>query len=474
MGQMAGEPQHLSTLLHHLFTVQGLSVWRQQIEACLQTAVECNTWFPDEGNSSLPDIQKQEEHLLHESELDDETLQKAQLEQRKIFQNFPTSPSPVAPSAPPLRVGTNPKVSPLLEPNDSGNDSTKTLFDIKTDDTFLNDNDKFLPHTLNCNSSPPDIWKQAEHLLHEYELDDETLQKAQLEQHKIFQNFPTSPSPVAPSAPPLRVDTNPKVSPLLEPNDSGNDSTKTLFDIKTDDTFLNDNDKFLPHTLNCNSSPPDIWKQAEHLLHEYELDDETLQKAQLEQHKIFQNFPTSPSPVAPSAPPLRVDTNPKVSPLLEPNDSGNDSTKTLFDIKTDDTFLNDNDKFLPHTLNCNSSPPDIWKQAEHLLHEYELDDETLQKAQLEQHKIFQNFPTSPSPVAPSAPPLRVDTNPKVSPLLEPNDSGNDSTKTLFDIKTDDTFLNDNDKFLPHTLNSTGLYAVYFGNCNGKRATMLSR
>ena len=36
----------------------------------------------------------------------------------------------------------------------------------------------------------------------------------------------------------------------------------------------------------------------------------------------------------------------------------------------------------------NSSPPDIRQQAEHLLHKYELDDETLQKAQLEQHKIF--------------------------------------------------------------------------------------
>jgi len=35
-----------------------------------------------------------------------------------------------------------------------------------------------------------------------------------------------------------------------------------------------------------------------------------------------------------------------------------------------------------------------------LLHEYELDDETLQKAQLEQHKIFQNFPTNPAPSAP--------------------------------------------------------------------------
>ena len=44
----------------------------------------------------------------------------------------------------------------------------------------------------------------------------------------------------------------------------------------------------------------------------------------------------------------------------------------------------------------NSSPPNIQTQTEHLLHVYELDDETLQKAQLEQHKIFQNFLTSPA------------------------------------------------------------------------------
>ena len=52
----------------------------------------------------------------------------------------------------------------------------------------------------------------------------------------------------------------------------------------------------------------------------------------------------------------------------------------------------------------NSSPLDIQQQAKCLLHEYELDDETLQKAQLKQHKIFQNFPTSPAPAAPNAPP----------------------------------------------------------------------
>ena len=69
-------------------------------------------------------------------------LQKAQLEQHKIFQNFPTNPAPVAPSAPPLPAGTNPKVSPLIEPNDSGNDSPKTPFAIKTDNTFLNNNNR--------------------------------------------------------------------------------------------------------------------------------------------------------------------------------------------------------------------------------------------------------------------------------------------------------------------------------------------
>ena len=37
IGQMAGKPHHFSTFLHHLFKVQGLSVLRQRIEACLQS-----------------------------------------------------------------------------------------------------------------------------------------------------------------------------------------------------------------------------------------------------------------------------------------------------------------------------------------------------------------------------------------------------------------------------------------------------
>ena len=103
-----------------------------------------------------------------------------------------------------------------------------------------------------------------------------------------------------------------------------------------------------------NSSPPDIWQQAEHVLHEYELDNKALQKAQLEQHKIFQNFPANPARVAPRAPPLPEGTYPQVSPLIEPNDSGNDSLKTPFNIKSNNTFLNNNNYPLLYggSLNC--------------------------------------------------------------------------------------------------------------------------
>ena len=157
---MAGKPPHFSTLFQHFFKVQGFLVSCQRIEACLQTVVECNPslmkvvpidfwplWalietviLPFQGNSSLYDIQQQAEHLLHEYKLDDDTLQKAQLEQQKIFQAFPTNTAPVAPSTPPLPEGTYPKVSPSTKPNDSDNNSFKTPFNIKTDNTFLNNN----------------------------------------------------------------------------------------------------------------------------------------------------------------------------------------------------------------------------------------------------------------------------------------------------------------------------------------------
>ena len=70
----------------------------------------------------------------------------------------------------------------------------------------------------------------------------------------------------------------------------------------------------------------------------------------------------------------------------------------------------------------NSSHSNVRQQTEHLLHEYKLNDKTLQKSQLKQHKIFQNFLTSPALAAPNAPPLPRGATPKVSPLLEPNES----------------------------------------------------
>ena len=105
--------------------------------------------LPFQGNSSAPDIQQQAEHFLHEYELDDETLQMAQLEQHKIFQNFPTNPILATPNAPPLPTSATPNVSPLLEPNNSDNDSPEMFFD-KTGDALLNNDNKSLAQTHIC------------------------------------------------------------------------------------------------------------------------------------------------------------------------------------------------------------------------------------------------------------------------------------------------------------------------------------
>ena len=45
----------------------------------------------------------------------------------------------------------------------------------------------------------------------------------------------------------------------------------------------------------------------------------------------------------------------KVSPLLEPNDSDNDSPETLFDTKTGNTFLDNNEESLTQTHTCKKS-----------------------------------------------------------------------------------------------------------------------
>ena len=97
--------------------------------------------MPFQGNSSPHNIRQQVEHLLHEYKLDDDTLQEARLDQQKIFQDFPTNAAqvaPNAPNAPSLPEGTYLKVSPSVKPNDPDNNFLKTPFNIKTDNTFLN------------------------------------------------------------------------------------------------------------------------------------------------------------------------------------------------------------------------------------------------------------------------------------------------------------------------------------------------
>ena len=185
MGQTAGKPHHFSTLLHHLIEVQGFSVSCQWIEACLQTVIEHNPWFPDEGTFDL-EIWNQVK----------ENVERATRWGKNIPMDFW-----------PLWALIKAVILPFQG-----------------------------------NSSPPDIWQQAEHLLREYELDNETLQKAQLEQHKIFQNFPTSTALVAPSAPPLAMGTKPKVLSTQGQDDSDNDSSEA------DNTCLDDNDKPLAYT----------------------------------------------------------------------------------------------------------------------------------------------------------------------------------------------------------------------------------
>ena len=123
MGQSSGKPPHFSTLLYYLFKVQGFLGSRQQIEACLQTVVECNPWFLDEGSFDLEIW-----HLVKEN------VERAIRQGKNILIGFW-----------PLWTLTEAVILPFQG-----------------------------------NSSPPDIWQQAEHLLHEYELDDEALQKAQL------------------------------------------------------------------------------------------------------------------------------------------------------------------------------------------------------------------------------------------------------------------------------------------------------
>ena len=57
------------------------------------------------------------------------------------------------PNAPPLPTSTTPKVSPLLEPNNSDNGSPKTLLTPKPTLLFLDNNDPSLTQTHICKKS---------------------------------------------------------------------------------------------------------------------------------------------------------------------------------------------------------------------------------------------------------------------------------------------------------------------------------
>ena len=50
---MAGKPHLCSTLFYHLFKAQGLLASCQWTEACFQTVVKRNPWFPNKGSSDL-------------------------------------------------------------------------------------------------------------------------------------------------------------------------------------------------------------------------------------------------------------------------------------------------------------------------------------------------------------------------------------------------------------------------------------
>ena len=125
----------------------------QRIEACLQTVVKYNPWFPDEGSFDL-EIWSQAKEYVEQA--------------ARRGENIPINFWPL------LSL-----IKPVILP-------------------------------FQGNSSPPGIRQQVECSLYEYKLHDKTLQKAQLQQHKIFQNVPTIPALAVPSAPPLLLVTGMK------------------------------------------------------------------------------------------------------------------------------------------------------------------------------------------------------------------------------------------------------------------------
>ena len=101
----------------------------QRIEACLQTVVKYNPWFPDEGSFDL-EIWSQAKEYVEQA--------------ARRGENIPINFWPL------LSL-----IKPVILP-------------------------------FQGNSSPPGIRQQVECSLYEYKLHDKTLQKAQLQQHNLF------------------------------------------------------------------------------------------------------------------------------------------------------------------------------------------------------------------------------------------------------------------------------------------------
>ena len=89
-----------------------------------------------------------------------------------------------------MPAGTNPKVSPLLEPNDS-DDSPETLFDTKTGNTFLDNNDKALAQTRICKKLLPT------HSPSQQRLSELLALQSQVSEADGFSVFPVSRNPDA-------------------------------------------------------------------------------------------------------------------------------------------------------------------------------------------------------------------------------------------------------------------------------------
>ncbi|XP_077915011.1 endogenous retrovirus group K member 8 Gag polyprotein [Halichoerus grypus] len=142
MGQSNLKTSGFAALIHHFLKEYGAKVTKQCIEKCLETVVEYNPWFPDEGS------------------LDEETWIQMKNNVLKAMRQDETILLDFWPIWALIRVVIN---------------------TMETGDKL----------------SPAEIAKETTNSLHTYELDDETLEKAKTES-KVFAASQSRPLPTAP------------------------------------------------------------------------------------------------------------------------------------------------------------------------------------------------------------------------------------------------------------------------------------